>query len=177
MNRQKVDWLRILYAVGAMAIGGAVGWLGQPLVHGNSDATGVLVNTFSILAGFLIAVMTILGEPSLYRGRSWRSDAVRRSNVYNRLVRQRFVFHLYLTTLGLIFLSTLLSKVDPATHLWVPQALLWTERLYLGAGTFAFLISFKLPTTLMAIQIARFEEMVSARRQPAQRGGDDVEKP
>jgi len=133
-------------------------------VHGNQEAVGVIVNVFSILAGFLVTIMTLLGEPMLFRGATWRSEAVKRSNVYRRLVRHKWLFVLYLLVLGLIFVSTLVTKKFP-DHYTVH----WIERIYLGLATFAFCLSLTLPTRLMNLQLDRFDELVEAKKKP---GGD-----
>lgn len=159
MSRSTVDWSRIGLFAMIIAISMAVGWYGQPFVHGNAEARGVVVNVFSILAGFLITVMTLLGEPGLYRGRTWRSDAVKRSNVYQRLVRHKWLFISYLTVLALVFVTTIMAKRGPSS-----QELELLEGLYLGVATFAFIYSLMLPSRLLNLQLARFDELVESRR-------------
>lgn len=141
------------------AVSAAIGWYGQPFVHGNDEARGVIVNVFSILAGFLITVMTLLGEPGLYRGRTWRSDAVKRSNVYQRLVRHKWLFISYLTVLALVFMSAIVAKREPNG-----QLVAYLEVLYLGFATLAFIYSLMLPSRLLNLQLARFDELVESRR-------------
>lgn len=155
----KLDWGRIAYFVFAVLIGATVGYYGQPLIHGNNEAVGVIVNVFSILAGFLVTIMTLLGEPGLFHGRTWRSDAVKKSNTYRRLTRHKWLFITYLTVLALVFTSTLLTKKMP-DH----PVVMWIERIYLAAAVLAFLMSLALPHRLMNLQLARFDEMVDSRR-------------
>lgn len=154
-----VDWPRVLGFALAAVVSCTVGWFGQPLVHGNAEASRIIVNVFSIMAGVLITIMTLLGEPSLYRGRSWRADAVRRSNVYRRLVRQKILFILYLVTLALVFVASLFkgeySDVAFLRHV---------ETAYLSCACMAFILSMTLPGRLTDLQLARFDEMVEARR-------------
>lgn len=159
MSRLDVDWNRLgLFAVTAV-VSAAVGWYGQPFVHGNDEARGVIVNVFSILAGFLITVMTLLGEPGLYRGRTWRSDAVKRSNVYKRLVRHKWLFISYLVVLALVFATTIVAKREPDS-----RQVACLEGLYLGFATYAFVYSLMLPSRLLNLQLARFDELVESRR-------------
>ncbi len=154
-----MDYGRHAYFIFSIAISMVIGWYGQSLIHGNNEAIGIIVNVFSILAGFLVAIITLLGEPSLYRGKTWRSDAVKRSNVYNRLVRHKWLFITYLLVLGLVFLTTLLTKKYP-NH----EAIIWLEHVYLGLATFAFMMSLALPSRLMNLQLARFDELVESRK-------------
>ena len=155
----KPDWGRMAFLVCAVALGCVSGWYGQPLIHGNDQAVGVIVNVFSILAGFLVTIMTLLGEPALFRGRTWRADAVRKSNVYRRLVRHKWLFIVYLMVLGFVFMTTLLAKRAPDGLLIV-----WLERIYLGLAALAFILSLALPHRLMNLQMSRFEEMIENRR-------------
>ncbi len=157
-----IDSGRIATLLVALTLGLLAGFFGQPLVHGNQEAISVIVNVFSILAGFLVTIMTLLGEPSLFRGHSWRADAVKKGNVFRRLVRHKWLFILYLLVLGLIFVSTLITKTYP-DH----KAVIWIERTYLGMATVAFVLSLTLPSRLMNLQLARFNEMVEMRKNPA----------
>jgi hypothetical protein len=139
----------------ALVAGGVGGYLGQPWIHENERAVNVIVTAFSILAGFLVAIMTILGDPSIYAGRQWRALELSRSSVHNRLWRQQWLFVLYLATLAAIFLDSMIK---------LPALSLWLERLYLGMAIAAFILSFRLPFTLMRIQMERHDEAISARK-------------
>lgn len=162
----QVDWARIRLFLYASILGVLAGWYGQPLIHENKDASDVIVNVFSILAGFLVTIMTLLGDPSLFGGRTWRSDAVKRSNVYQRLVRHKWLFIGYLTVLGLLFVAALVGKNNPHSIV-----VIWLERVYLGIAAFAFMLSLVLPSRLMSLQLARFDEMVASRRKGGDGGG------
>jgi hypothetical protein len=164
----RINWPRVCGIVLAATVSCVAGWYGQPLVHGNAEASRIIVTVFSILAGVLITIMTLLGEPGLYRGRSWRSDAVRRSNVYRRLTRQKILFSLYLITMALIFIASLF-KGDYGNVV----VLRYIEFAYLSLACMAFLMSLTLPGRLTSLQLARFDEMVDARRKPGTVHDDD----
>ncbi len=154
-----IDKSRLIF-FGVAAAAGEVGFLyGQPLIHKNELAINVIVTVFSILAGFLVAIMTIMGE-SGFSSRSWRANELNRTNIYRRLVRQKYMFYLYLVTLGLIFLSSLLSKnYQDACNI--------IERLYLGLAIFTFVLSLGLPGALMKIQMSRQDEIIKSKRRSA----------
>lgn len=95
----------------------------------------------------------------MYRGRTWRSDEVRRSNVYQRLVRHKWLFIIYLLVLGLVFVTTIVANRFPED-----VAVLRLERIYLGLATLAFILSLMLPSRLLNLQLARFDELVESRR-------------
>lgn len=154
-----IDIGRIIFFVVVLILSAIAGWFGQPLIHGNKEAISVIVNVFSILAGFLVTIMTLLGEPSLFRGRTWRSEAVRRSSVYRRLVRHKWLFITYLLVLGLVFSSTLIAGQYPE-H----EAVIWLERTYLMLSALAFVLSLILPSRLMNLQLSRFDELIEERQ-------------
>ncbi len=155
----KIDWHRLGFATISAVVSTAAGYYGQPFVNGNSDAIGVIVNVFSILAGFLVTIMTLLGDPSAFRGKTWRSDSIRRSVFYRQLVRHKWLFVLYLLILCLVFITSLLIKKMPESNV-----ILWLQRIYIGLSCFAFIASLTLPSRLIALQLTRFDEMVEARR-------------
>jgi len=151
------DWKRLSFFGFAVVSGVAGGAFGQPLVHGNELAINVIVTAFSILAGFLVAIMTIMGDPGVFGGRSWRANEFNRKRVFNQLARQKWMFILYLATLGLIFAASLLKNI-------LPDLVVWVERIYLGTAITAFILSLGLPSALMNIQLARHEEIIKAKR-------------
>jgi hypothetical protein len=162
---------RILF-LASLAVGAVVGWIGQPWIHDNERAINVIVTVFSILAGFLIAIMTIVGDPSAFGRRNWRSHEIQRSAVFQRLVRQKWLFVLYLVILGVIFAESLVSKAFPeATGLIV-----WMERVYLALAVTAFLLSLRLPDMLMKIQMERHDEAIEHKRsKPRQKKDEPAE--
>lgn len=154
-----VGWGNICFFGAATASGIAGAAFAQPLIHENELAINVIVTVFSILAGFLVAIMTIMGEPG-FAGRSWRANELNREIVFGRLVKQKWMFYLYLVTLGLIFAASLVGKQSPCLAVWL-------ERIYLGTSITAFILSLRLPSALMKIQMARHEEVIKSKRQSA----------
>ena len=148
--------LSLAYGAFALLLGITAGWLGQELIHSNDSARDVIVTVFSILAGFLIAVMTLLGDQSVLPG-SWRIASEKSKAIKAKLTRQKWLFYFYLITLSLIFIHTLIKVKHP-------MAAEWLERIYFGFATASFVLSFKLPSTLMAVQSDRIDAVIGARR-------------
>ncbi len=153
----KIPWGHWAFGAFCIAAGLLAFLLGGELIRANERATGVIVTVFSILAGFLIAVMTLLGDQSMLPG-GWRMAAIHQKRIKAKMTRQKWLFCLYLVTLTVIFASSLL---DEKKHL---VEIAWLERLYFGLATTAFLLSFRLPWTLMAIQVDRLNSVVEARK-------------
>lgn len=134
-------------------------WYLQPWVHGNYDAVEVLVTVFSILAGFLIAITTIMADPVARAPGSWRVASATRREVGKKLQRQKYLFYVYLATLLLIFVCTL------AKDNW-PSVVPLMERAYLFLGVFGFVLSFGLPTELVRMQTEAMDRIVEDRARP-----------
>lgn len=157
---KQIAWERITLFVFAILSGIAAAYYGQSYIHQNDKAINIIVTVFSILAGFLVALMTIMGDPGGYTSRSWRFFEIKKSIVFSKLARQKWLFNAYLITLGAIFFSSLIEKK-------LPTIALYCEYFYLGLAVTAFILSLSLPTALMNIQIARHDELIEAKRKAA----------
>lgn len=153
--KPKLAWRRILWFIIALTLGVLAGWLAQPWIHGNEEARTMVVRIFSIFAGFLITIMTIVGEPSFYTGLNWRGIAVRRDAIFPKLHRHQTLFLCYMAVLGLVFVTSAIIKKHPEHHM-----VIWFERGYIGFATFAFILSLGLPRQLIRQQMDRYEELL-----------------
>lgn len=151
------DFGRVCFVVVSFVVACIGGYFGQPFIHNNDLAIGVVVNVFSVLSGFLVTVMVLLGEPTLFTGLRRMEVASRRKNFYQGLARQKWLFILYMVVLGVLFSSALLSKGGGSG-----VVVTWLERVYLSLAVFAFILSLMLPHRLMSLQQARFDELVRA---------------
>ena len=114
-----MNWRYFLSGLICFGAGGAVALFGYDFFHDNKQATEVIVTVFSILAGFLIAVMTLLGDSSLLPG-TWRIGEVTRARMKTKLIRQKWLFYLYLLTLLAIFVTSLVRPHWPTATEWSP---------------------------------------------------------
>ena len=159
----KVDYAKIRYAIAVILYSGAGAFYGQPLIHGNDNAINIIVTVFSILAGFLVAIITIIGDPSSLPSGGWQRARLGSEVLYNRLTRHRLLFLLYLTTLLLIFIASLIKGKVPYIEIWI-------ERIYLFFSIAAFSLSFQLPTSLMNLHKERIEHEIESRRERDESG-------
>ena len=144
------DFRRIAMIVLAAMISAAVGYQFQPMIADNPNAVDTVVTVFSILAGFLIAVISFIVDPALRRAETWDELQALKPTIRRRLFRHKALFVFYLLTLGL---ALALYLVPPA--LKGLQAAL--QGTFLGLATFVFLASFTLPGSLMRLQMERYE--------------------
>ena len=156
MNKA-IDKTKVKYAICVILWAGLTTYLTKPLIEGNQDAVNVIVTVFTILAGFLIALITVIGDPKSLPQGSWQVARLACDRTYNRLARQQWLFYIYLIALVLIFISMLLKSKFQEINQYV-------EYCYLFFSNIAFILSFKLPGTLMELQKERVEEEIKERK-------------
>lgn len=149
-KNSKTDWWRLGKLALAITVSIAAGYFLQPMVSHNTDAVNTVVTIFSILAGFLIAVITLIVEPTLKQAKNWDELQLMKKTIRRKLFRQKLLFFLYLITLG-VALGTFLV---PDTYTELRRML---ESVFIGLAFFVFLASFDLPGSLMNIQMERYE--------------------
>jgi hypothetical protein len=91
---------------------------------------------------------------------SWRVAEIQRQIIQKRLAQQKLLFTAYLATLGLIFVSLLVGKVNATAASAIEYA-------YLFLSSMAFIYSLKLPGFLMRVQQDRIDAEIEARRRKA----------
>jgi hypothetical protein len=155
------DWKRIAYFLVVLGAGVAAGYFGGSLIHDNHEASEVIITVFPILAGFLIAIMTIVGDPTVFAVGPWRAVELARNPTFDRLARQKWLFLVYLATVACVFAAALLKRN-------CPRLTEYLERVYLGLAVISFLLSVSLPGALMKIQLERYDIMISRKK-----SGDD----
>ena len=153
---QQLDLKYICKFIATIIIAAVAAYFGQPLIAGNERAADIIVTAFSIFAGFLIAVFTVLGDPTVLLPGSWRIASLQRGEIQKKLMRHKVLFHLYLITLFLIFVSSLFEKTFPVINRWV-------EMVYLFLGVLGFLGSLSLPKALIEINETRINSAIDAR--------------
>ena len=156
----KLDWHKTHFYLCAGIFGIISAIWGQPLIHDNDQAITVIVTAFSILAGFLIAIIAILGDPVMLTPGTWRRAEIESHIAFNRLIRHKWLFLIYLVTLALIFCSFLIKDRCLSIAIWL-------ERIYLFFAVFGFILSLSLPSELMKLQKNRIESYISKRRADA----------
>jgi hypothetical protein len=157
MNKE-IDKHKIKYSIAVVLYSSIGSYYFQPFIHGNNEAINVIVTVFSILAGFLVAVITIIGDPSSLPKGGWQRAQLGSEIITNRLTRHKWLFTIYLITLFIIFISMLIKGKYPILATWV-------ERIYLFFAICAFTMSFRLPSVLMALHQERIEQEIKSRRE------------
>ncbi|MBI1211405.1 MAG: hypothetical protein GC190_08080 [Alphaproteobacteria bacterium] len=164
----KADKVRVGLVLASLIAALAGSYFAEPYVRENTDAITILITVFTVFAGFLFAVIAVLGDPALIQGDSWRSIEGQRDAIAARVLLHSMLFTLYLIAIGLVFVGVVLRKAAD-----VPTAVnVWITRAYLFLGIWSFLLTFGLPASLLRLQLARLDAETEKRRKAA--GIDDT---
>lgn len=157
LTRRPLSLRKIATSVAICLVSGTAAWFLQPTYHGNANAITVAATVFSVLAGFLIAVIAITADERSLRGRNWRQDVGYLELIRGDVRRQRNMFVLYLLVLLLVFVGSMDLP-------WPVFAQVWLERVLLFLAVGALLVSFRIPGYLMRRHVARLEELIRERQ-------------
>lgn len=155
---------RAIFIIICITIGASTAILAPP-VSDNSDLVVIITTVFAVFAGFLIAIIAVIGDPSLIPEGSWRVAENRRDTIDKRLVWHTYLFMMYLFTIALLFVGIMIREVTSSGSVIDWRNLI--ERAYLFFGVTSFLLSFALPWSLKGIQSARVEAEIRRRRKLA----------
>lgn len=154
---RKIDRSKVVFFLFALLLSVFGAYYARPLIAKNTEAINVIVTAYSILAGFLVAIITMIGDPKSLPSGSWQAAQLGSDMVYLRLKRHRLLFSSYLVTIALVFLSFLLKDKYPCYNFYV-------ELSYLFLAIFCFIYSLTLPSTLMKLQAERIQQEIEDRR-------------
>ena len=170
----KPAWGRIGLGLLGIVVFAVLIYIGPASTSGKSDwALRILATALSILAGILLAVITLLGDPrGLYLG-NWRVANSHRRDIRHTLNRFMLLFWLYLLVIALALLTALLDAYEPnaETEKWLS----WVKHIALSGGCVALLWSFSLPMTIRNAQLGRLDREVEERRKDASASSDAVD--
>lgn len=124
----------------------------------NADALRIAATVLSILTGFLIATVTLAGDPKSLLPGSWRLASAHRDEVKRLLDRFSTLFYVYLGTIVVIFCAALMGGYLPKCYGS------WLAHIGLCLGITSLLWSFALPSAIRRMQIERLDTEVEERR-------------
>ena len=158
---------RIALGLAGVGLLVALLYVGPSATATSDTALTILATALSILAGILLAIITMLGDPrSLYPG-SWRVASGHRRQIRHALNRAAMLFWVYLAVVALAFGATLLEAYAPSAI-----DVRWVKHVALSLGSVALLWSFSLPSVIRKAQLERLDDEVERRRQQARSASD-----
>jgi len=152
----KFDFFGFIVWCLVFSVCGLVGFMGRDLLKENEPAVNIIVTIFSILAGFIVAIIAIVGDPQLVPGESWRQGQLDKPRAMARLTKQKLLFLTYLTTLLCVFLATIFKEHPKIEEVF--------RVIFLGLSIFSLIHSFRLPFVLADMQEERIDNLIEARR-------------
>lgn len=156
----KTAIIRLLIFLACVSFAAAAAYYGEPLVRHNTDAILILTTVFTVFAGFLVAIIVILGDPAMVPDGSWRVAETRREGVEGQLIKHVWLFVAYLLAIGFLFAGVLIREAP-----LVPEVIkVWIDRTYLFLGVLSFLMTFGLAKSMVALQLARYDTEIKRRR-------------
>ncbi|RKM24061.1 hypothetical protein D6D69_01230 [Moraxella catarrhalis] len=145
----------------ATIVAGGISYVAQPLVHASSNANSVLINVFTILMGFLFAIMALFANVEYDTSANWRQLEVQENINQSRFDKLHFLFYLYLAVLISVFMAVLLK--DSKQH-QNSLLLVCLEYFYLWLASFALIVSVSLPSKLNTFRKNKFNEAIKDKR-------------
>lgn len=151
-GKRKIAWLRAAIFITALIISVTITLLFGDKLKNNVDVLSFIATIFSILAAVLIAVISILGDPSMVLDSSWRHGYLSAAETQRKIHRQTDIFILYIILLMSLFIFML---IDPtSSSFWLVQ------HITFFLTVLAFILSLTLPYSLISIQKARLKKAI-----------------
>ena len=161
MPRRGLAYGRVALLVAGLAIGVWVFFLSAHLAGAGSEAaTRLIVSVLATLNGFVIAVITVSGNPLFLYPGSWRIADAHRREIMRSLLRYRILFYACLVSVVSAIVTAAVTGVEGAE-----AVAYWSKRATLGVSACAIVWSFGLPTALVRAQGEKLEAEVERRRQ------------
>ena len=145
----------------------AAAFWGKDIIIHNEQALSIVITLFSILAGFLVGIITLVGDPSRLPVGSWRATEQVYRPIMAKITRYKFLFQAYLLVIFLIFMALLARQ----SFVW---AMPYLEFAFTFFATLAFLCSWHLPRALLDIQHQRIRAEIERRKEVEKEISDEV---
>ena len=138
-------------------LSGMLAWLGQRFVHGNEKAIDIIIYVFSILSGFLIAIMTLFGDIKYNQNVNWRKLQLQENASKQRYSKHFLLFYGYLSVLISVFISVLIGSDK---KIFDSPWFKWLEFFYLCLASISIFYSMLLPYSLIQIRKELYDEII-----------------
>ena len=84
-------------------------WKGQPFVHANEKAIDIIINVFSILAGFFIAILTLFSDMRFDESANWRKLELQGAVQQQKYGKHSLLFFCLFICFGCCFSSSFIN--------------------------------------------------------------------
>lgn len=156
-----MDTRRTAYIFFSAVIAAAVSFYFSPFLDKTNNVISSIIDIYAILAAVLVAVISIIGDPTMLIPGGWRIGYVHAQQIQRRIGRFSHLFFLYLTTLFIAIIAMAVKDNDYDNKLFIYY-------IFTFVSVFSFLLSITLPYTLMKIQKDRMDEVIRKRKLEAE---------
>lgn len=167
-NADGIAWGRIASFALISVFSVGIGCFFHDRISNNADAVNIIVTVFSVLAGFMMAVVGLLPDATIKRARTTEELILMKKTVERKLRRHEWLFYLYIVTLGL---SLCLNLIKDETE-WKKYA----EMFFLSLSVFVFILSLTIPSALRQIQMDNYKAEIESRSPQARALADAAQK-
>jgi hypothetical protein len=136
------------------------------LLKMSPDAMSALIGVFSIMAGVLVAVISIVGDPSMLLPGNWRVGHEHAKDMQVKIGNYSNLFLIYIISL-ILLVACYIIKDNKLISFDIVFAITTFFSL------FGLMLSIPLPFGLMSIQKERMDEEIKYRRHKANRNNDN----
>ena len=147
---------RGLYIIVSLIVSAFCGWAYGALLVGADGVFAGIIGVLGILAGVLVAVISIVGDPSMLMPGNWRVGFEHAQDIQNKIARFSHLFAVYLVTIITVLFVMIIEHAKL-------EGFGWAYDVLMGLSLFAFLLSMPLPYSLMGIQKERMQLEIGRR--------------
>ncbi|MGB3348299.1 MAG: hypothetical protein WBA85_05990 [Brucella anthropi] len=148
---------RGIYILLSAFASGTLAYIFPTALQQSESALEGIISVFSILAGVLVAVMSIIGDPSMLLSGNWRLGYEHAKEIQKKISNYALLIAMYVIVLiGVLILMTMKDAKVVGFN--------WAFTIVQVGATFGLLLSIPLPFSLMAIQKERMAHEIERRK-------------
>lgn len=158
---REIDIRKVVTFIIIVVLSGIISYFVRPYIHGNEKAVDLIINVFSILAGFLVAIMTLFSDFSINNETNWREVSLQKQTIRVRAAKNKHLFYCYLMVLIFVFISILFAKSEETLHKNIVKS---AEYIYLYFASVALSYSLFLPNKIYQLQKEKLDNVIKERK-------------
>lgn len=162
-ENSKISWSEIVKGIVFIVFSALVSGWATPLLVANKEAVGIVVTAFSILAGFLMGMVSFVTDPAGFYPGDWKILSKQKAIIETRLARQQALFYLYLTSILFIVLALCIED-----KCYLKSFL---EYGFVFLTSLSFIFSFSIPRWMKIYQVEKIDVLIQHRKEEEKKVG------
>lgn len=152
-----VSWSETVKGILFIVVSVLISGLTTPFLVSNKEAVSIVVTAFSILAGFLMGMVSFVTDPAGFYPGDWKILSKQKAIIETRLVRQQALFYLYLTSILFIVLALCIED-----KCYLKSFL---EYGFVFLTSLSFIFSFSIPRWMKIYQVEKIDVLIQHRKE------------